>query len=85
MMASVFVDGVRMDWFRTCSTCGRKPVVRTGYEGFSGDGPFLLVCDHGEPRREEYVPGEPLRFVMSRSWSKTRAVANWNRMNRSEA
>lgn len=69
------VDGIRLDHVRRCGDCGRKPEVVTGYKGLEGDGPFIISCDHGVPIKDQ--PDGHLRFAMSRSWSKTRAVANW--------
>ena len=80
-MASMTTDsGYRFDHVRRCS-CGRKPTVITGYKGFDdGTGPFVVSCDHGVPLEEQ--PEGRMNFSMSRSWYKTRAAANWNRMMR---
>ena len=67
------VDGVRMDRPRAC-WCGRRPTVSTGYDGFKGSGPFLVMCEHGRARTDHYV--------LSRSWYKSRAVKNWNALIR---
>lgn len=79
-MASIYVGETRLDHVRRC-TCGRKPEVRTGYAGFDdGDGPFVISCDHGVPIESQ--AGGWLNFSMSRSWFKTSACRNWNRMMR---
>lgn len=79
-MASIYVNGTRMDHVRQCH-CGRKPEVTTGYVGFDdGTGPFIISCDHGTPLNEQ--PEGRLHLAMSRSWAKTRATRNWNRMMR---
>lgn len=78
--SSIMVGGVRMDRPRKC-WCGKHPSVSTGYKGFEdGMGPFFLSCKHGE--HTKYGVTLPLGpFV--RSFSKTRAVALWNRVVRS--
>ncbi len=79
-MGSVMVNGVRMDHVRRCH-CGRKPTIRTGYEGFDdGTGPFIILCDHGIPLADQ--PTDCLHLTLSRSWTKTRATTNWNRLIR---
>ena len=86
-MASIVIDGVRMDWPRRCKTCGRKPEVSTGYKDFEpGFGPFVIKCMHGlggiMEQYEKVQRGEfdRERWQFARSWSKTRAVRNWNAM-----
>jgi hypothetical protein len=81
--SSMAVDGVRMDRARRC-WCGRAPKVSTRYDGMEpGMGPFILKCDHGEaPVDTGYGVKMPPRLIFCRSWSKTRAVANWNRLIR---
>jgi hypothetical protein len=82
----VRVGNVRMDHVRRCH-CGRRPEISTGYQGFEdGFGPFVISCMHGlgspveqyEKVRRGELDAE--RYVLSRSWSKTRAVANWRRL-----
>lgn len=79
----MIVNGVRMDHVRSCH-CGRRPEIMTGYKGFDdGTGPFVISCMHGrgdimeqyEKTRRGELDGE--RYVISRSWYKTRAVRNW--------
>lgn len=78
----MIVDGVRMDHVRRCA-CGRKPEISTGYVGLgieAGYGPFIIKCYCGrEGEQGEHGDAVP-RFC--RSWSKTRAVKLWSRMNR---
>jgi hypothetical protein len=63
-----------MDRVRRCF-CGRKPDVATCYDdGKPGWGPFFITCNHGKFDVQ----------IMTRSWSKTRVVRNWNRMVREE-
>lgn len=83
-MASITTEsGYRFDHVRRCH-CGRKPEVSTGYVGFDdGDGPFLVFCDHGVPMDQQ--PEGQRKYVMSRSWYKTRAARNWNLMMRKHA
>lgn len=70
-MSSIIVDGVRLDYVRKCH-CGLRPEIVTAYQGMTpGDGPFIISCVHG--KTIDYV-------TMSRSWTKTRAVENWNSM-----
>jgi hypothetical protein len=87
-MASIRVDGIRMDWVRCCH-CGRVPLISTCYKGMEpGMGPYAILCDHGNPpeERQKWLDGErPIPFSFARSWSKTRVVANWNRMMREPA
>ena len=82
-MTSITTEsGYRFDHVRRCR-CGRKPKVITGYEGFDdGTGPFVVSCDHGVPLEDQ--PEGRMNFAMSRSWYKTRAAANWNRMMRED-
>lgn len=81
-MGSITTEsGYRFDHVRRCRKCGRKPRVRTGYVGFDdGTGPFVVMCDHGTPLEDQ--PEGQMDLMMSRSWYKTRAAANWNRMMR---
>jgi hypothetical protein len=74
-VSGIIVDGVRMDHVRRCGKCGRKPNIRTGYDGYEGEGPFIIMCDHGTPLKDQ--PDDRLDFALSRSWYKSRAVANW--------
>ena len=71
-----------MDHVRKCA-CGRRPQISTRYEGIGlepGSGPFIIKCYCGREGEEgEHGPVLP-RFC--RSWSKTRAVRLWSRMNR---
>lgn len=84
-MASMIVDGVRMDWVRRCY-CGRRPEISTSYEGFDpGFGPFLIKCSHGKSVPEENTWTEYSTvglMALSRSWSKTRVVENWKELMR---
>lgn len=77
-MSGIYVDGVRLDHVRRCGDCGRKPRVSTGCKGFEGSGPFLIVCDHGVPLEDQ--PDDRMHYSMSRSWYKSRAVANWRNL-----
>ena len=87
-MASITVNGVRMNWVKKCK-CGRKPEIATGYiEYDNGTGPFFIECRHGMDKKEfdrkmdSYVntgKGAP-EYSFVRSWSKTRAVKIWNNM-----
>lgn len=76
------VDGVRLGHVRRCA-CGRAPDIATTYVGFEpGTGPFIITCYCGAP--EDAVNEHGFRpHHLSRSWSKTRAVRNWNQMVRS--
>jgi len=66
---------VKMPWVRRCH-CGRRPDISTGYTGYDvGTGPFLIRCNCG--RGDDWQ-----KCTFSRSWTKTRAVRNWNRMIR---
>lgn len=85
-MASIYVDGIRMDWIRPCAECGRKPVVHTSYKDMPpGWGPFIITCDHGhtEEEKDRWVESGDWQsppFNAYRSWYKTRAVRGWNAM-----
>lgn len=82
-MGETRVNGVRLDYVRKCR-CGRRPNIRTGYEGFDdGTGPFIITCECGQSKDPKDHPyGIILPRVMSRSWSKTRVVRNWNEIQR---
>lgn len=82
-MGSTYAEGVRLDYVRRCK-CGRRPEIGTCYKGSDpGDGPFIIDCFCGrDPKKptpdDKY--GIVLPSFMSRSWSKTRVVKNWNAM-----
>ena len=87
-MASIKVNGVRINWVRKCK-CGRKPEIATGYIGYDdGSGPFFIKCHHGiddkefKQKMDSYVnTGKNCpNYAFVRSWSKTRAVKIWNEM-----
>jgi hypothetical protein len=81
-MSTMVVDGVRMDYIRKC-WCGRRPKVATAYEGFEpGMGPFIISCYCDTPKDAKDVWGFRPGLSFVRSWSKTRAVRNWNAMVR---
>jgi hypothetical protein len=82
----MIVDGIRMDHICRCSLCGRPPEVSTAYKGFEpGMGPFIIKCYCGRDPDDLDENGlQIMPSLLFRSWSKTRAVKGWRKINKRE-